>query len=142
MNSSKHLAGVKVGRAGYNRGCRCVDCATAQREYKRQYRSRSTTVPAVPGPYVVGPVEVAVVARLDELLEDVPGGQVWCELAVLNARMLDSLAARNVSVGVTSLQSSLALCLDRLQPPKDQGEVVGGGDFSTKAKRDAWAADL
>lgn len=111
-------------RTQYNAGCRCLECVTAQREYRRDYRQRrngggplpakDAPAPALPVSVGVGPVEASVVAQLETLVSTAPWAGVWRVLAVNNARGIDRANAASQFAYASAMQARLRDCIDRL----------------------------
>ncbi len=111
---------VKHGtRYRYSKGCRCEDCAEAERQYQRDYRLRGG--PAVmadfggrgEGP---GPVESGVQAEIGGLATQARPGLAAMALSL--AQLMDDPKARNQQPAAAKV---LAGMLDALRSASAQG---------------------
>ncbi len=131
-------------RRRYVEGCRCDDCADAQRNYQRDYRERKANgLPAVsqlprpqkadPDPELSGPgpVESGVQAEIAGLNEARPG---LAEAALALARIMDNPKATNQKAAAAKV---LVTLLDKLRAASSGGRRGNLALVRTMTKGDA-----
>lgn len=142
--SGKILEGIEHNRAGYNAGCDCDVCRTANSRYLKAYRERKRAeklaaagvelpaaepAPAEPSPedpHVIGPIEQALA---EDLKRDGSKPRFLEAVGLVIARSLDGAVRSHRHDLVSPLVSHVVAIGERLFPP---APVDGGGDDATK----------
>ncbi len=127
MTKRVTLQGITHGTSGYKRGCGCSICRKAKALERARERARlaarlagalpeqraqqpvtPTAALAAPAERVQGPVELELLAELDELTAGVTGVGAMAKAALALAREIDEAAGSSVAGATRQMLATLA----------------------------------